>query len=76
MLKRPGAIGYVNRTRDSEDERNVRISLTEAGHKLREKGFGEVTMNVPGLTPAEFPVLQKAIVRLRDNLMKAGKDSD
>src|ERR1700754_4382503 len=55
MLKRLEAMGYVRRTRDTEDERNVRISLTDAGRRLREKGlgFGEVTMKASGLTPEE-----------------------
>lgn len=75
MLKRLEAMGYVRRTRDTEDERNVRISLTDAGRRLREKGlgFGEVTMKASGLTPEEFPILQKAVARLRDNLVKASK---
>jgi hypothetical protein len=43
------------------------------GRALREKGLGlgSVTMQASGLSPEEFPLLQKAIVRLRDNLMKA-----
>ncbi|MGO4448828.1 MarR family transcriptional regulator [Phyllobacterium sp. TAF24] len=75
MLKRLEAMGYLTRTRDSEDERNVRISLTDAGRSLREKGFGfgEITVKASGLTPEEFPVLQKAIAKLRDNLVKASK---
>ena len=39
MLKRLEAMGYVTRERDSEDERSVRVSLTEAGRQLREKAF-------------------------------------
>ncbi|MBZ9656221.1 MarR family winged helix-turn-helix transcriptional regulator [Phyllobacterium lublinensis] len=75
MLKRLEAMGYLSRTRDIEDERNVRISLTTAGRSLREKAFdfGEVTRKATGLTAEEFPVLQKAIANLRDNLMKASK---
>jgi DNA-binding MarR family transcriptional regulator len=75
MLKRLEAMGYLSRTRDSEDERNVRISLTDAGRRLREKGFGfgEVTVKASGLTPEEFPILQKAIANLRDNLIKSSK---
>jgi DNA-binding MarR family transcriptional regulator len=76
MLKRLEAMGYLVRTRDTEDERNVRISLTDTGRRLREKGFGfgEVTMKASGLTPEEFPILQKAIANLRGNLIKASKD--
>jgi len=75
MLKRLEAMGYLSRTRDTEDERNVRISLTHAGRRLREKGFGlgEVTVKASGLTPEEFPILQRAIANLRDNLVKASK---
>jgi DNA-binding MarR family transcriptional regulator len=73
MLKRLEAMGYVRRERDSEDERSVRISLTEAGRQLREKAFyyREITARAAGLSPEEFSVLQKAIVNLRSNLLKA-----
>lgn len=73
MLKRLEAMGYVQRTRDSEDERSVRVSLTEAGRTLRESAFAfrEVTARAAGLAPDEFRVLQKAIVNLRTNLMQA-----
>lgn len=75
MLKRLEAMGYLTRKRDMVDERNVRISLTDAGRLLREKGFGfgELTMKAAGLSPEEFTLLQKAIVNLRDNLIKASK---
>jgi MarR family transcriptional regulator, organic hydroperoxide resistance regulator len=75
MLKRLEAMGYVRRARDTKDERNVRISLTDAGRRLREKGFGfgEVTVKASGLSQEEFPALQKAVVTLRDNLVKASK---
>jgi DNA-binding MarR family transcriptional regulator len=75
MLKRLETMGYLNRTRDSKDERNVRISLTPAGRRLRQKGFsyGEVTVKASGLSDEEFSALQNAIVKLRDNLVKASK---
>jgi DNA-binding MarR family transcriptional regulator len=78
MLKRLEALGYVRRTRDTVDERIVRVSLTQAGRRLRERGygFGEITVKASGLTPEEFPILQKAIANLRDNLVRAaGGDS-
>ena len=37
LLKRLEAAGLVLRKRDPKDERSVRITLTDAGHKLREK---------------------------------------
>ena len=73
MLKRLEAMGYVRRERDTEDERSVRVSLTDTGRALREKAFDyrETTAKAAGLTPDEFRTLQKAIVKLRTNLMDA-----
>jgi MarR family transcriptional regulator, organic hydroperoxide resistance regulator len=73
MLKRLEAMGYVHRERDSEDERSVRVSLTDAGRQLREQAFAyrDITAKASGLSPEEFRVLQKAIVNLRSNLMNA-----
>jgi MarR family transcriptional regulator, organic hydroperoxide resistance regulator len=34
MLKRLETLGYIRRSRDSADERQVRINVTEAGRKL------------------------------------------
>ncbi|WP_296651544.1 MarR family winged helix-turn-helix transcriptional regulator [Paraburkholderia sp.] len=75
MLKRLEAMGYVRRERDSEDERSVRVSLTDAGRELRVKAFAfrEVTAKAAGLAPEEFRVLQKAIVNLRSNLIRASE---
>jgi MarR family transcriptional regulator, organic hydroperoxide resistance regulator len=76
MLQRLEAMGYVYRQRDEEDERSVRVSLTEAGRRLRERGlgFGERTVKASGLSAEEFPTLQKAVARLRNNLLKASKE--
>jgi DNA-binding MarR family transcriptional regulator len=73
MLKRLEAMGYVRRERDTEDERSVRVSLTDAGRQLREKAFDyrEITAKASGLTVEEFQTLQKAIVKLRTNLIDA-----
>lgn len=73
MLKRLEAMGYVRRERDTEDERSVRVSLTDSGRALREKAFDyrEITARAAGLTPEEFRILQKAVVNLRTNLMAA-----
>jgi DNA-binding MarR family transcriptional regulator len=77
MLKRLEAMGYVRRERDMEDERSVRVSLTDAGRQLREKAFDyrETTAKASGLTPEEFRILQKAVVNLRTNLMEAASPS-
>ncbi|MOA48982.1 hypothetical protein D3C78_1718080 [compost metagenome] len=49
----------------------MRISLTENGRQLRERAFGVSLAKACGLGPAEFAKLQKEIVTLRDNLLKA-----
>src|SRR5215475_3690296 len=39
ILKKLEAMGYVERTRDAVDERQVRIRLTKSGKRLREKAM-------------------------------------
>ena len=75
MLKRLEAMGYVTRTRGVEDERIVRVGLTEAGRLVREKGipFAAVTAKACGLSMEEFTILQKSISTLRGNLMVAAR---
>ena len=76
MLKRLEAMGYVTRERDSEDERSVHVSLTDAGRELREKAFAyrEIPAKASGLSPEDFRVLQHAIVNLRTNLIDASAE--
>jgi DNA-binding MarR family transcriptional regulator len=71
ILKKLEAMGYVHRARDAADERVVRVGLTEAGRKLRESALNMNLRDATGLTPEEFPILQKAVVKLRNNLVKA-----
>ena len=73
ILKKLEAMGYLQRQRDPEDERQVRISLTKSGRQLRE-GRPEMGLSdATGLTPDEFMHLQNAIVKLRNNLIKSTK---
>ncbi|TDN63311.1 MarR family transcriptional regulator [Paraburkholderia sp. BL10I2N1] len=71
ILKKLEAMGYVHRQRDPEDERQVLVSLTRSGRRLREKGLDMNIVAACGLTPEEFPKIQRAIVMLRNNLVKA-----
>jgi DNA-binding MarR family transcriptional regulator len=73
ILKKLEVLGYLHRQRDPEDERQVRVGLTEAGRVLREKALDMSLMIETGLQPEEFPVLQGSVVTLRDNLLKAVK---
>jgi DNA-binding MarR family transcriptional regulator len=71
VLKKLETMGYLRRQRDPADERQVRISLTEAGRLLREKGMHMNLVAATGLKPDEFARLQETVVMVRDNLIKA-----
>lgn len=68
ILKKLEAMGYVRRERAKEDERQVIVSLTAAGRRLREKGLHKNLFKATCLPLDEFVKLQKAVVQLRDNL--------
>jgi DNA-binding MarR family transcriptional regulator len=74
ILKKLESMGYLRRQRDPSDERQVLVSLTEAGRRLREKGLTMNLVQASGLTPEEFPKMQKAVVTLRNNLIKAAQE--
>ena len=71
ILKKLEGIGYLRRQRDSADERQVMVSLTEAGRRLREKGLSMNLTEACGLMADEFPKVQKAVVTLRNSLIKS-----
>ena len=70
ILKKLEAMGYLTRRRDAADERQVVVSLTETGRRLREKGIGMNLIEASGLSPEEFPRLQKAVAAVRDSLIE------
>jgi DNA-binding MarR family transcriptional regulator len=71
VLKKLETMGYLRRQRDPADERQVRVSLTDDGRLLREKGMHMNLVASTGLKPDEFARLQETVVTLRDNLIKA-----
>jgi DNA-binding MarR family transcriptional regulator len=73
LLKKLEAMGYVRRQRDAADERQVMVTLTEAGRRLREKALTMNLVKASGLDPEEFRKMQKGVVALRDNLIKAAE---
>jgi MarR family transcriptional regulator, organic hydroperoxide resistance regulator len=73
ILKKLEGMGYLHRQRDPTDERQVLVSLTDAGRRLREKGLGMNLVKASGLTPEEFGKMQKGVVTLRSNLIKAAQ---
>lgn len=75
ILKKLETMGYLRRQRAAADERQVLISLTDAGRGLREKLGGRNLVKASGLSPEEFPRMQKAVVALRNNLIKSMQDT-
>ena len=71
LLKKLEAMGYLTRRRDPNDERQVRVNLTEAGRRLREKGLTMSLVSQTRLPPEEFAKLQRAVSDLRDSLLQA-----
>jgi DNA-binding MarR family transcriptional regulator len=71
ILKKLEAMGYLERQRDPEDERQVRVSLTKSGRRLRERALTMDLTEATGLSPDEFAKVQKTIVTLRNNLINA-----
>ena len=67
MLKRLEALGYVSRTRDAADERQVRIRLTESGRALRPSAFDVIggVRQATGLTDDHARRLTQELEALR-----------
>ena len=69
MLKRLETLGYIKRSRDAADERQVRLNLTEVGRKLRLKASSVVrcVRAATGLRDKQV----KALIEEVDALRKA-----
>ncbi len=70
LLKRLESAGLIRRKRDREDERQVRILLTDAGRALREKAE-DIPKNVGcvlGLSFDEVRDLTEQVAKLRNRL--------
>ncbi|ANM11020.1 MULTISPECIES: MarR family winged helix-turn-helix transcriptional regulator [unclassified Rhizobium] len=70
ILKKLEAVGFITRHRDPADERQVRVSLTPAGRAILETNPGSSLTDATGLGD-DFPIVQKSVTRLRDNLLRA-----
>jgi DNA-binding MarR family transcriptional regulator len=73
LLKRLEAAHLVQRERDTEDERQVRIRLTKAGQMLKEKAraIPEAILCATGRPRPELRGLNEQLLRLRDQLNEA-----
>ncbi|HEY4202802.1 MAG TPA: MarR family transcriptional regulator [Devosiaceae bacterium] len=65
LLKRLEARGWLERRRDEEDERQVRVVLTQAGRDLREKALS-VPLAVADATALEYAAVEQLQSGLRD----------
>jgi DNA-binding MarR family transcriptional regulator len=70
LLKRLDAAGLVTRTRDSGDERQVRVALTPAGSALRAKaeGIPRRLAELIGAPVAEIVALRDRLTEIRDRI--------
>lgn len=74
LLKRLQTQGIVSRARDAQDERQVRIRLTEKGYALRyaAREIPGCILDKSGLTLADATALREKVTALRDHLRDAG----
>jgi MarR family transcriptional regulator, organic hydroperoxide resistance regulator len=75
LLKRLETIGYLSRSRDPSDERQVRVRLTKTGDALRTKAreIPRCILEATGLSPAAMRDLVAEISAVRTSLMNASK---
>jgi DNA-binding MarR family transcriptional regulator len=75
LLKRLEGMGYLDRARDADDERMVRVRLTPAGRALRAKArqIPGCILAATGASLEELRRLQSDIDALRRNLEAAGR---
>lgn len=72
LLKKLEARGFLNRSRDKDDERRVIISLLPEGMKLKKKAAGipEMLLCRSGLSVDEFSELRQKINSIIENMKK------
>jgi MarR family transcriptional regulator, organic hydroperoxide resistance regulator len=70
LLKRLETMGHLTRQRDPEDERQVRVRMTQQGRSVRERAlaYRSKLAGAMGLSAAEFQHLREELVKLRTNL--------
>ncbi len=71
VVKRLAAAGLLDRTRNPDDEREVRVGLTEAGHGLwaRTGCLAEAMLHRSGMDAGGLAALNNQVRALRDALL-------
>jgi DNA-binding MarR family transcriptional regulator len=75
MLKRLGSAGLLERRRTPEDERVVRVTLTDAGQKLKSRAepVCQAVVNSYGLDARQFRELRATLAGLADSVNAASR---
>lgn len=75
LVKRLEAASLVRRIRSAEDERSVRVNLTDQGKALSEQSrcLGETLFAKAGMTAKEMIALNQEVLRLRAALTAEAK---
>ena len=70
LLKRLESLGFIERSRDSSDERQVRLRLTKTGRALRAKALHipPCIEEASGLKPEDFQRMRREITALQKSL--------
>lgn len=78
LLKRLEADGLLSRHRDTQDERVVRVKLTQAGDKLRERAakIPACILRATGLSLEELGKLREQITQLTRQLEDSARAND
>ena len=78
LLKRLETMGHVRRARDANDERQVRVSLTQRGKRLRTKAaeIPACIRKAVGMTDAEIRRLQTSLSLVRVQLQTPNAHHD
>ncbi|WP_422058184.1 MarR family winged helix-turn-helix transcriptional regulator [Sphingomonas sp.] len=79
LIKRLEAAGLVTRTRDKQDERVVRLALTDAGHAVIDDALGCIPVAVleaTGMQPTELQALNQKLAALGAALRNAPASPD
>lgn len=76
LLKKLEAKGYIAKTKDANDERNLVITLTEAGEKLQDEALcvPEAIAQEFHLTPEESLDLYRILYKMLDEERAKGSD--
>lgn len=77
-LKRLQAMGYIQRSRDLADERQVRVTLTQRGREIRDQAAGgrREIVCASSRTEEEIEALRRELNQLRGALLREAHNAE